>query len=398
MKTKGLMTTFGILIVILSVVGVAYAAWMDTVKIEGKVYTGDFLVGWYKDCQYQLTWTETTNGVPEEQFGCPSTLRLPPDKVTLKLGKYEPGNLGTYFDLILSGVPNGYSVYDGTWPGWCVDEYVYIYPNKIYHPILRSSYDPNLPAYIADPDWDMVNYIINHKNASATWDDIQDAIWYFIDGGNYPSDPEAQAMVDDALANGEGYVPGCSDLIAVIADNGDKVQTIFFEVLCICDAKPWVANATVLLKEPERSKCSECGVTVYHSMRVKVYNAYPQWDLHITAWLKNAGTVPSKLCPNFKLHFADVTDCENLTYTLNTPYYDGDHWVYTGTVNDPVAGAIMNFVMYLYVPEDTQMEPCDVHKVEISVDFTQQLEECHKYDFSVEMTFIQWSKIAECPA
>ena len=233
MKTKGLMTTFGILIVILSVVGVAYAAWMDTVKIEGKVYTGDFLVGWYKDCQYQLTWTETTNGVPEEQFD---------------------------------------------------------------------------------------------------------------------------------------------------------------------DAKPWVANATVLLKEPERSKCSECSVTVYHSMRVRVYNAYPQWDLHITAWLKNAGTVPSKLCPNFKLHFADVTDGENLTYTLNTPYYDGDHWVYTGTVNDPVAGAIMNFVMYLYVPEDTQMEPCDVHKVEISVDFTQQLEECHKYDFSVEMTFIQWSKIAECPA
>ena len=79
-----------------------------------------------------------------------------------------------------------------------------------------------------DDDWDLVNYLINHKHPDATSDDIQSAIWYFIDGGVYPSDLEAISMVEDAILNGEGFVPGTGEWLAVYVLN--DYQQIFIEV------------------------------------------------------------------------------------------------------------------------------------------------------------------------
>jgi hypothetical protein len=39
-----------------------------------------------------------------------------------------------------------------------------------------------------------------------------------------PSDPEAKAMVEDALVNGADFVPGEGDVMAIIVDSGDSVQ------------------------------------------------------------------------------------------------------------------------------------------------------------------------------
>jgi len=65
MKNKNLMSAFGILIVLLSVLGVAYAHWSDTVTIEGTVHMGELIVGILNN---SVTWYETTNGVLETDF------------------------------------------------------------------------------------------------------------------------------------------------------------------------------------------------------------------------------------------------------------------------------------------------------------------------------------------
>jgi len=171
------------------------------------------------------------------QSCCSEFPSLPTDLVTAQF--FNPGPT-SYWQTVLSNVPDGYSVADGPYLGWCVEQDHYIYSGSIHNVRLYSSYDPGMPSYALDPDWDMVNYIINHKNPNATLYDIQDAIWYFIDGGNYPAGAYGQAMVEDSLANGEGFRPTLceGEVIAVILDPdsntlGLRSQLTFIEVTCI---------------------------------------------------------------------------------------------------------------------------------------------------------------------
>jgi len=138
----------------------------------------------------------------------------------------------SYFDATLSGIggpATGFDVYDGTYVSWCCDESHYITPGTTYTVTLYSSYDPLNPW--PDNDWDMVNYVINNKDPTANKDQIQNAIWYFIDGGYTGSDPVILGMINDAIANGEGFVPVVGELCAVICDAGATVQHTFIEVL-----------------------------------------------------------------------------------------------------------------------------------------------------------------------
>jgi hypothetical protein len=163
---------------------------------------------------------------------CPKEITLPSDIVYATL--YHPGPV-SYWKTVLSGIGPGYNVWDGEWVGWCVEQNHYLQPGILYSGHLYSSYDPGMPVYAQDPDWDMVNYIINHKNPLATLWEIQEAIWYFIDGGNWPSTQIGQDMVNDALANGEGYKPAAGEWIAVMFDpientSGDRSQLTIIEV------------------------------------------------------------------------------------------------------------------------------------------------------------------------
>ena len=150
-------------------------------------------------------------------------LNLPPGEVTLVV--YDGAPI-SYFSSVLSNVPAGYDITNGTYPGWCIEEFIWIADGVEYNVTLYSSYDPSLPVYLQDPDWDMVNYVLNHKQGNSYA--IQNATWYFIDGGNMPSSSEGQAMVNDALANGEGFIPGPGQVVAVIA--ADDTQNVIIEV------------------------------------------------------------------------------------------------------------------------------------------------------------------------
>jgi hypothetical protein len=121
----------------------------------------------------------------------------------------------SYFETKLMDVPSGYDVTNGTYPGWCIDTRTEMARSPATHSVfLYSSFNP--PGELANEEWDKVNYILNHKQGNAT--DIQQAIWYFINiDGNYtPTSQTAWNIINDALANGEGYIPAYSQKVAVI--------------------------------------------------------------------------------------------------------------------------------------------------------------------------------------
>ena len=141
----------------------------------------------------------------------------------------------SYFDTILGEVPSGYDVTNATYRGWCVDVRTKMARSPATHAVfLYSSLSP--PGELASEAWDMINYILNHKQGSVQ--DIQQAIWYFMrmDGEYNPSNAGAWAMINDALENGGGFVPGPGQVTAVICyptilfPNQPDVQISIIEV------------------------------------------------------------------------------------------------------------------------------------------------------------------------
>ena len=123
----------------------------------------------------------------------------------------------SYFLTKLMDVPEGYDVANGTYLGWCIDTRAEMTRSPATHSVLLySSFNP--PGELANEEWDMVNYILNHKPETANATDIQQAIWYFINiDGNYtPTSQVAWEIINDALENGHGFVPGYGQIVAVI--------------------------------------------------------------------------------------------------------------------------------------------------------------------------------------
>jgi hypothetical protein len=121
----------------------------------------------------------------------------------------------SYFDTELSNVPSGYDVMNGTYAGWCVDVRTEMTRSPATHEVfLYSSLNP--PGELADEKWDMVNYILNHKQGDIQ--DVQQAIWYFIhmDGNYTPTRAVAWIIINDTLTNCDGFVPEQGQIIAVI--------------------------------------------------------------------------------------------------------------------------------------------------------------------------------------
>ncbi|MEM2567643.1 MAG: hypothetical protein QXH20_04125 [Candidatus Bathyarchaeia archaeon] len=151
-------------------------------------------------------------------------INLPPGQVTAMVD-YPSDKC--YYYVQVSNVPDGYHISNGRFLGWCVDEDHYIYNRKTYSARLYSSYDSNNPH--PDPDWPKVNYILNNKQGS--WEDVQAAIWYFVNGGRWPSDPDAQAMINAAKENGENFVPTPGQILAVIVWINENTQIPIIEVV-----------------------------------------------------------------------------------------------------------------------------------------------------------------------
>jgi hypothetical protein len=134
----------------------------------------------------------------------------------------------SYFDLAISGG----TVLDGTYDGYCLDtDSANPDPGPAY---VHSSYGPLPQTRIEYPEnLDLVNWIINQGfvgqpsscDGVYTYGDVQWAIWNLLEDNPTPgalgslgdwSECRAQEIVAAAYANGEGFVPGCGDMMGII--------------------------------------------------------------------------------------------------------------------------------------------------------------------------------------
>jgi hypothetical protein len=133
---------------------------------------------------------------------------LPATPVQLTVVDGTPST--TYFISTLSGVPVGFDVQNGVYPGWCVDKSEEMIRSVSHNVILYSSLSP--PAALSGINWSAINYILNHKQGEMI--DVQHAIWWFTDSYT-PWDPDTIAMIAGANAH-PGYVPTTGEILAVI--------------------------------------------------------------------------------------------------------------------------------------------------------------------------------------
>ena len=168
-------------------------------------------------------------------------LFLPPDPVTVSHGGWNQGDDST-INIELSDVPDGYDVGNGVYPGWCVEDnhqsdysgpgVVLLDSTDTEELVCGDFGEYSYPGY----PWDKVNYLLNNKNGSI--EDIQAAMWMLTNtyGGTFPITAEVQAMVNDANANGEGFLPSGGQIAAVVlcvdGDSGSRsFQDTLIEVL-----------------------------------------------------------------------------------------------------------------------------------------------------------------------
>ena len=143
----------------------------------------------------------------------------------------------SYWKVELDGINEaGYNVWNGYWRGWCSEKNVTMNQNTWYTITLLSSQDPTMPdrvkygTYRGEREWDCINWLLNNKPVGATYQQLQNAFWYL--GGEILAKPAGLAgtMVDNALANGQGFRPETGDWIAVITLTPTRVQLCWVEV------------------------------------------------------------------------------------------------------------------------------------------------------------------------
>lgn len=120
---------------------------------------------------------------------------------------------------------SGTSSWNGTYGAWCVDN---------EHPLLTGvSYGAvvDAPGAVDKPqNLDLVNWLLNNIPGGYGWWDVQLAIWLLIDNNPTPPSTEATALAEAAIANGEGFVPGCGQYYLVVVaptlEDGSPGQAI----------------------------------------------------------------------------------------------------------------------------------------------------------------------------
>lgn len=169
-----------------------------------------------------------------------------PDQVTI-LVTWPGLDFGapSYFDVTVSGG----TMLDGMYDGYCVDTDVGL-ANGVYQANVYSSYEELASGLVQFPEnLDLINYIINQHyvgtpsplGGTYTFGDVQRAIWELIEDGicgGCGTEPWTQAHVDeivaDALTNGEGFVPGCGDVLVVMLGPLPWGQILIIDVPVPC--------------------------------------------------------------------------------------------------------------------------------------------------------------------
>ena len=152
--------------------------------------------------------------IPTNVTATDDGLKLPSEMVRIEVFD----GTESYFSTTLSNVPAGYDVANGTYLGWCVDVRTQLERSPATHEVML--YSSINSSEFADERWDMINYILNHKPEQTTAEDIQQAMWYFVNmNASYtPTRNGAWTIINDTLQNGNGFIPTQGQIIAVIVN------------------------------------------------------------------------------------------------------------------------------------------------------------------------------------
>ncbi len=131
--------------------------------------------------------------------------------------------------------------------GWCIDTDHVIYQNTWYTANIYSSTETIPIGLIEHPEnLDIVNWILNQHYfgqtspggyGTYTYSDIQYAIWHFVEDveggtGLYDLDiNRANEIIAAATLAGDGFIPECGDIIAVVLTPVDTAQVIIAQVI-----------------------------------------------------------------------------------------------------------------------------------------------------------------------
>lgn len=144
------------------------------------------------------------------------SLNLPGGPVGAAWGSWDSNRNGMtgIFDVTLSGVPTGYDVSNGIYPGWCVQM---LLTQDTDQYLLYSSDDSGMPADANALPWDKVNYLLNYRPAGVSAWDVQTAIWVVLGQELITNVSSAAAvMAQDALDHGAGFTAEPGQIVAVI--------------------------------------------------------------------------------------------------------------------------------------------------------------------------------------
>jgi len=154
-----------------------------------------------------------------------------------------------------------------------------------------------------------------------------------------------------------------------------------------------VADVDCWLEDPEDSVHHEPPQTVWHTLVIEVTNAYPQYWAFCKVNLKNAGTIPA--------HIVDVIMKPGAGLHITTTYFDANGNPVGWELNDDVTGLpVLNIYLYKQLTEMSlvcnQIDPCTEEPVDVMIDVKQEgAEECHTYEFSIDILAVQWNKAYE---
>lgn len=166
-------------------------------------------------------------------------LNMPPNPVNVDHSDWRDGSLGGTFVITLSGIPSGFDLADGLYPGWCAEDNGKE-PVDGARDLFDSTDTANLPASYATVNWSKVNYLLNNKLGTPA--QVQLALWYLIGkNSSAPFTPTGvvKTMVDNANAYGGTFVPTTGQIMAVLIfgdgygssfGNPDKYQDTLIEV------------------------------------------------------------------------------------------------------------------------------------------------------------------------
>jgi hypothetical protein len=168
-----------------------------------------------------LLFSQSALCLAEENSSCGSGLRLPSAPVDMYIDYGESSRFRVFF----IGMGEGADIADWTdYNAWCLNRYARIEKNAVHEVALYADYNA-MPPELEKLRWDRINYLINHKLGDRR--DVQSALWRMVHGKGTVTGLGAR-MVEDAEANGNGFVPVPGECMAVVCFARGK-QPAFIE-------------------------------------------------------------------------------------------------------------------------------------------------------------------------